>query len=305
MFPREMMLYRITQPLDITPDQLDEALKSKPARPCGSQEMTTYVFTTALIAGSESLVHASTGYWLIAAEKHEKKLKGKVVREELLKRVQKIETEQARKVYKKERDTIKDEVVMDFLPRAFDEKEVVRAILNVEQNLIMVLTSSAKKAEDLLSTLREVLGSLPVRPFAVKVAPSATFTEWLKKQETSSGFFLLDECELRDTHEDGGTVRCKRQDLTGEEIQLHLTSGKLVSKLSLAYEDKFSFQIDDKLTLKRLRFEDVLQEQAERDGGDDAAGQLDASFTLAAMTMGEFLPVLVEALGGELVPEGI
>ncbi|MEG6913858.1 recombination-associated protein RdgC, partial [Pseudomonas aeruginosa] len=136
MFPREMMLYRITQPLDITPDQLDEALKSKPARPCGSQEMTTYGFTTPLIAGSESLVHASTGYWLIAAEKHEKKLKGKVVREELLKRVQKIETEQARKVYKKERDTIKDEVVMDFLPRAFDEKEVVRAILNVEQNLI-------------------------------------------------------------------------------------------------------------------------------------------------------------------------
>ncbi|MGV8489062.1 recombination-associated protein RdgC, partial [Pseudomonas aeruginosa] len=97
-----------------------------------------------------------------------------------------IEVEQARKVYKKERDTIKDEVVMDFLPRAFDEKEVVRAILNVEQNLIMVLTSSAKKAEDLLSTLREVLGSLPVRPFTVKVAPSATFTDWLKKQEAAS-----------------------------------------------------------------------------------------------------------------------
>ena len=87
--------------------------------------------------------------------------------------------------------------------------------------------------------------------------------------------------------------------------RMAVTSGKLVSKLSVAYEDKFSFQIDDKLTLKRLRFEDVLQEQAERDGGDDAAGQLDASFTLAAMTMGEFLPVLVEALGGELVPEGI
>lgn len=59
-------------------------------------------------------------------------------------------------------------------------------------------------------------------------------------------------------------VRCKRQDLTSEEIQLHLTAGKLVTQLSLAWSDKLSFVLDDKLAVKRLRFEDLLQEQAER-----------------------------------------
>ncbi|MDI7110895.1 recombination-associated protein RdgC, partial [Pseudomonas aeruginosa] len=99
--------------------------------------------------------------------------------------------------------------------------------------------------------------------------------------------------------------RCKRQDLTSEEIQLHLTAGKLVTQLSLAWSDKLSFVLDDKLAVKRLRFEDLLQEQAEKDGGEDALGQLDASFTLMMLTFAEFLPAPFEALGGDDIPPGV
>jgi recombination associated protein RdgC len=34
-------------------------------------------------------------------------------------------------------------------------------------------------------------------------------------------------------------------------------------------------------------------------------GQLDASFTLMMLTFGDFLPALIEALGGEETPQGI
>ncbi|KSJ98283.1 hypothetical protein APA24_21400 [Pseudomonas aeruginosa] len=37
----------------------------------------------------------------------------------------------------------------------------------------------------------------------------------------------------------------------------------------------------------------------------DAAGQLDASFVLMMLTFREFIPQLLEALGGEEVPVGI
>ena len=162
-----------------------------------------------------------------------------------------------------------------------------------------------RASERVVSALRDVFGSLPVRPLAVKMAPTATLTDWVKTQQAAPDFFVLDECELRDTHEDGGIVRCKRQDLTGEEIQLHLTTGKVVTQLSLAWQDKLSFMLDDKMTVKRLKFEDLLQDQAEQDGGDEALGQLDASFTLMMLTFGDFLPALVEALGGEETPQGI
>ncbi|WP_286977870.1 recombination-associated protein RdgC, partial [Pseudomonas sp.] len=212
---------------------------------------------------------------------------------------------QMRKVYKKERDQIKDEIVQAFLPRAFIRKSATFAAIAPAQGLILVDASSPKRAEDLLSTLREVMGSLPVRPLTVKIAPSATLTEWVSTQKAAADFVIGDECELRDTHEDGGIVRCKRQDLGGEEIQLHMSSGKQVTQLALAWQEKLSFVLDDKLVIKRLRFDDLLQDQAEQDGGDDNLGQLDASFTLMMMTLVEFLPPLFEALGGEDTPQGI
>ncbi|MBV2132803.1 recombination-associated protein RdgC [Pseudomonas sp. MAP12] len=306
MWFRNLLVYRLTQDLQLDVEKLEAALASKPARPCASQELATYGFVAPLGKGADApLVHASQDFLLIAARKEERILPGSVVRDALKEKIDEIEEQQMRKVYKKERDQLKDEIVQTFLPRAFIRRNMTFAAIAPQQGLILVDASSPKKAEDLLSTLREALGSLPVRPLSVKVAPTATFTDWMKNQQASNGLQLLDECELRDTHEDGGIVRCKRQDLGSDEVQNHLAAGKLVTKLSLAWSDKLSLLIDDKLALKRLRFEDLLQDQAEQDGGDDALAQQDASFTLMMLTFVEFLPQLIEALGGEEIPQGI
>ncbi|QRE00639.1 DNA recombination-dependent growth factor [Pseudomonas phage Itty13] len=300
MFFRNALIYRFAQHIDLKPDALAEALATKPHREPASQELTTYGFVPPF--GSELVQHVD-GAMLIAAKKTERILPGAVVREELAKKVAEIEEQQMRKVYKKEKDQLKDEIVLNLLPRAFLRHKATFAILGEE--FIIVDATSARHAEDLLSTLREALGSLPVRPLAVKVAPTASMTDWVKTQEAPGDFHLLDECDLRDTHEDGGIVRCKRQDLTSEETQLHLTAGKLVTKLSMAWGDKLSFVLDDKLAIKRLRFEDLLQEQAEKDGGEDAHGQLVASLAIAAGSLYELIAALTEALGGEELPTGV
>ncbi len=306
MWFRNLLVYRLTQDLPFDAQALETALAAKPARPCASQELTTYGFIAPFGKGEDApLVHISQDFMLIAARKEDRILPGSVVRDAVKEKVEEIEAEQMRKVYKKERDQIKDEIIQAFLPRAFIRRSSTFAAIAPKQGLILVNAASPKKAEDLLSTLREAIGSLPVRPLSVKVAPTATMTEWVKTQTAAPGFHVLDECELRDTQEDGGIVRCKRQDLTSEEIQLHLSAGKFVTQLSLAWEDKLSFVLDDKTIIKRLRFEDLLTDQAEQDGGDEALGQLDASFTLMMLTFTEFLPQLFEALGGEEIPQGI
>lgn len=306
MWFRNLLVYRLTQDLPFDAEALETALAAKPARPCASQELTTYGFVAPFGKGEDApLVHVSQDFMLIAARKEDRILPGSVVRDALKEKVDEIEAEQMRKVYKKERDQLKDEIIQAFLPRAFIRRSSTFAAIAPKQGLVLVNAASPKRAEDLLSTLREAIGSLPVRPLTVKVAPTATLTDWVKTQQAADHFTVLDECELRDTQEDGGIIRCKRQDLTGEEIQLHLSSGKQVTQLSLAWQDKLSFVLDDKMIIKRLRFEDLLQDQAEQDGGDDALGQLDASFTLMMLTFGEFLPQLFEALGGEEIPQGI
>lgn len=306
MWFKNLLSYRLTQEVPFEAQALEDALASKPARPCASQELTTYGFIAPFGKGEDApLVHVSGEFLLIAARKEERILPSSVVNDAVKEKVEEIETEQMRKVYKKERDQIKDEIIQAFLPRAFIRRSMIFAAIAPRLGMILVNSASAKRAEDLLSTLREVMGSLPVRPATVKIAPTATMTDWVKSQQAAEGFYVLDECELRDTAEDGGIVRCKRQDLTGEEIQLHLSTGKMVTQLALAWQDKLSFVLDDKMVIKRLKFEELLQEQAEQDGGDEAAQQFDASFQLMMMTFAEFLPVLFEALGGEEIPQGV
>jgi recombination associated protein RdgC len=306
MWFKNLLTYRLTQDVPFEAEALEAALASKPARPCASQELTTYGFVAPFGKGEDApLVHVSGEFLLIAARKEERILPSSVVNDAVKEKVEEIETEQMRKVYKKERDQIKDEIIQAFLPRAFIRRSMIFAAIAPRLGMILVNSASAKRAEDLLSTLREVMGSLPVRPATVKIAPTATMTDWVKSQQAAEGFYVLDECELRDTAEDGGIVRCKRQDLTGEEIQLHLSTGKVVTQLALAWQDKLSFVLDDKMVIKRLKFEELLQEQAEQDGGDEAQQQFDASFLLMMMTFTEFLPVLFEALGGEEIPQGV
>ncbi|MBH2037713.1 MAG: recombination-associated protein RdgC [Pseudomonadales bacterium] len=306
MWFRNLLVYRLTQDLPFVADELQAALAAKPARPCASQELTTYGFVAPFGKGADApLVHVSQDFILIAARKEDRILPGSVVRDALKEKVEEIEAEQMRKVYKKERDQLKDEIIQAFLPRAFIRRSTTFAAIAPKQGLILVNSASPKRAEDLLSTLREAIGSLPVRPLTVKMAPTAVLTEWVKTQQAAEHFTALDECELRDPQEDGGIIRCKRQDLTSDEIQLHLSTGKQVTQLSLAWQDKLSFVLDEKMIVKRLRFEDLLQDQAEQDGGDDDLSQQDASFTLMMLTFGEFLPQLFDALGGEETPQGI
>lgn len=306
MWFRNLLVYRLTQDLPFVADELQAALAAKPARPCASQELTTYGFVAPFGKGADApLVHVSQDFILIAARKEDRILPGSVVRDALKEKVEEIEAEQMRKVYKKERDQLKDEIIQAFLPRAFIRRLTTFAAIAPKQGLILVNSASPKRAEDLLSTLREAIGSLPVRPLTVKMAPTAVLTEWVKTQQAAEHFTALDECELRDPQEDGGIIRCKRQDLTSDEIQLHLSTGKQVTQLSLAWQDKLSFVLDEKMIVKRLRFEDLLQDQAEQDGGDDDLSQQDASFTLMMLTFGEFLPQLFDALGGEEIPQGI
>ena len=306
MFFKNLLVYRLTQTLNIDVEALQTALATKPARDPATQELGTYGFVAPYGKGEEApLVYERNGYLMIAARKATRQLPGSVVREAVVGKVEAIEAEQGRKVYKKERDQIKDEIIQALLPHAFVRNSRTFAAIDLKAGLIMVNTSSANTAEDLLSTLREAIGSLPVRPLSIKVAPSASMTDWVRNEKAPADFFVLDSALLRDNHEDGGTITARGQDLTSDEIKLHLSTGKVVTQLALAYQDKLSFVLNDKLTVSRLKFQDILVDQASADGGEEADGQFAASFVLMMLTLTVFLSSLVEALGGEEVPQGI
>ncbi|MBM5458896.1 recombination-associated protein RdgC [Pseudomonas sp. P66] len=306
MWFKNLLTYRLTQELSLTLESLEAALGSKPARLPESQVAQTAGFISPNSKHPDApLAHQVDGVYLIALRTYERLLPSSAVTDAVAEKVEEIESSQSRKVYKKEKDQIKDEIIQSFLPRAFINKKTTYAALDLKNNLIYVNTASAKAAEALLSTLREVLGSLPVRPVTVKIAPTATYTDWIRNGAAAENFFVLSNCCLNDQGEDGGEINVKNQDLTSDDIKQLLEGGKVVTKIHLAFKDLLSFSVNDKLVVQGLRFESLLQDQALEDGGDDKDGQFDASFLLMMATLNEMVPQLLSGLGGEEIPQGI
>ncbi|MDV3505393.1 recombination-associated protein RdgC [Marinobacter sp. M-5] len=300
MWFRNARVFRFTKPFDISAEALEEKLQGDAFKPCGPQETTRQGWVPPLGKHSDMLVHSTNGYHLIALRKEDKILPGSVVKEIVEERAEAIEIEQSRKVRRKEKDEIKEQVMLEMLPQAFSKNHRSFAYLAPQDGLLVVDAGSSKQAEDLASFLRKSLGSLPVRPPAVEQAPAFTFTGWLNESIDLPGTIELGtECELKDPSEDGGVVRCKGLDLKADEIRNHLDAGMQVTKLSLTWEDNLSFVLDEELGIKRLKFGDTLQEKLDDVDADDAAARFDAAFALMTLELARLIPGLLEALGGE------
>lgn len=300
MWFRNARVFRFTKPFTISPEELEEKLAADAFKPCGPQETARHGWVPPLGKHGELLVHSAGGYHLIALRKEEKLLPGPVIKELVEEKAEAIEQEQGRKVRKKEKDELKEEVMLEMLPRAFSRNRRSYAYLAPADGVLVVDAGSAKQAEDLASALRQSLGSLPVRPPVLEQAPAFTFTGWLDESiDLPAAIQLGTECELKDPSEDGGVVRCKGLDLRADEIQNHLEAGMQVTKLSLTWDDNVSFVLDEEFGIRRLKFGETLQEKLDDVDADDAAAKFDAAFSLMTLELARLIPGLLEALGGE------
>jgi len=300
MWFRNARVFHFTKPFEITAEALEEKLQADTFKPCGPQETVRQGWVSPLGKHGEQLVHSANGYHLIALRKEEKILPGPVVKEAVEERAEAIELDQGRKVRRKEKEEIKEQVMLEMLPRAFSRNRRCFAYLAPQDGLLIVDAGSAKQAEDLASSLRKSLGSLPVRPPAVEQSPAFTFTAWLNETiNLPASLVLGDECELKDPEEDGGVVRCKGLDLKACEVLNHLEAGMQVTRLSLTWEKNVSFVLDEELGIRRLKFGETLQEQLDDVDADDAVARFDAGFAIMTLELSRLIPGLLEALGGE------
>jgi recombination associated protein RdgC len=244
-------------------------------------------------------VHTANGFMMICGKKQEKVIPAAVVNEMVQQKILDAEDQQGRKLSKKERTAIKDELIFELLPRAFTYSNKTYAYIDPKGGWLIVDAASSKKAEDLLSLLRKCLGSLPAVPLNTIEKPIATMTAWLTNNTAPADITIEDECELRAPEEEGGIIRCKRHDLSLPEIKNHLDTGKEVIKLAVSWADRLSFIIDENLAVKRLKFLDLIQDQVADIETYDQAEQFDVDFSIMSLELANFLPRLVELFGGE------
>jgi recombination associated protein RdgC len=300
MWFKNIRIYRFTQPFTLKPEQLDQALSKARFIPCNSQDQIRMGWVSPINGqtNNELFVHVSQNYFMICSKRQDKVLPTAVINEFLMEKIEATEETEGRTVGRKERQSLKDQVIMELLPKAFTRSSLQYAYIAPEQGYIIIDAASANKAEEILSSLRQTLGSLPVVPLSSKQIPVQIMTRWVTESTAPGKFTLGDECELADPKESGNVIRCKQQDLTAREINNLLQSGMVVTKLSLNWMAGINFILNEELAIKRVRFEDDIREKSDSIGAQTQAEQFDVDFSVMTIELMALIKDLLDAVGG-------
>jgi recombination associated protein RdgC len=170
-----------------------------------------------------------------------------------------------------------------------------------QQGWLLVDASSHKRAEDLLNQLRQALGSLKVQLVQTQVQADKVMTAWVQGETMPQGWALEDECELRDPMTEGSKISVKGQELLCDEIAAHISTGMLVKRLALEWQQQIRLVLHEDLSLHRLRLCDEYRDQLEADTPEEALAARDTELARMGLEYARLLPELIAAFGGEHV----
>ena len=165
---------------------------------------------------------------------------------------------------------------------------VTTALYDEQNQWFIVNSSSAGRAEEVLSLVRKALGSLPALPWIDQNQLNLAMQQWLTNKGLPQGFVLGNEAELKAPDEEGAKVKFSNHLLSADEVQSHLQD-KLVTSISLERPEALSCAITDDGALKRLKFHDLLTGQNDELGWEDLSARLDADLLLMATTLNSAL----------------
>jgi recombination associated protein RdgC len=139
--------------------------------------------------------------------------------------------------------------------------------------------------ELLFKQLQTTLERFPITPLQAQVSPASVMSSWLLQNTLPASLETGSECEIQDDSEDKATIRFKALEPLSEDITRHLADNMRVKNLAVRWTDKVSFVMFEDLSLRKLKVDDALKEQAFSDSQGGGLADLDADFALMSLTL--------------------
>ena len=301
MWFKNLVVYRLPADWSVAPAELEEKLAQRALQPCGSFDMQSRGWVHA--SAAERFVHTTHGQHLLALGVEQKLLPASIVRQVAADRAKVIEQQQGFPVGRRQMRELKERVLEELRARALTRRRTTRAWIDPTHGWLVVDAAGAPRADELIETLRDTLGSLAVQLVETERSPSASMGAWLALGDAPLRFTIDQDLELQAADQTKATIRYTRYPLEAREIRQHLTAGMYPTRLGLTWNDRISFVLTDKLQIKRVEFLAIDKEsradQSQPDQELAAQEQFEIDFMLMAGELNQLLADLGQALGGQ------
>ncbi len=287
MWFKNARLFQLDDHFAIDSEELDAALKAKSLKPCGPQQLSSAGWVSPFGPEGELFVLQSGLAQLFCLGEEEKILPASVINHHLEEKLTAIKKETGTPVGRQHKTELKQQLVFELLPQAFVKPKRTQAYFDNAAKLLVVDSSSQNAAENLVSHLRDTLGSIKATPFGESSAVASILTRWLNQGRAEGGLVFGHEIVLEDTQENGGVIRARKVDLLADEMQSHLENGYTVKEMGLVYNDRIEFVLGNDLGVRKIKFTDVVLDQLDHAVMESDAQMLDTHFTLLSLELRE------------------
>ncbi len=299
---KNVTIYRIAPGWDATLESMEAALDAARFVPCSASQDKSVGWAEPRGEEHGPLVESVGGQRILKLVIETKAVPGAVVKEKAQEAADHIEATTGRKPGKKETKELREDALAALLPQAFPRRGSVWVWFDQENGLLVTDAGSQGKNDEVVTALVRAFDGLALTLLQTAMTPQTAMTQWLATTEPEAdwpeGFNVERECELKSADEEKSAVKFTRHHLLTDEVRKHLAEGKLPTRLALSWEGRIGFTLTESMQLKKLAFlEGVFDDRP----NDDESG-FDTDVALATGELGQLIPALVGALGGEIEP---
>lgn len=236
----------------------------------------------------------------------DKIIPGKVIKDELRKRVEAVRADTGRKAGKKEKREIRENVVDDLARQAFTSVETVEAYYNPETKWLVIPSTKRKLCDKLVSALVFACESVKTETIHVSdVAMGLTtrLTQWLEGEEEAFGVF--DPCGTVELAQDDRRLRVKMASLSQAEegLRTALRQGFRVKTMALRHGGKTEFSLTEDLKAKGLIF--VTQPEPSDEQEDAWTPQIAVEFADTCDVISDLIDMFSKETTDEAAAENV
>jgi len=301
MFFKNLVFHRLPADWALSAADFESKLSGRILRPCGPFDLSSRGWVPVTADGR--FLHTVDQQHMIAFGTDDKLLPGSVVRQVAQERAEIQAREQGFPVGRKQMRDLRARVADELRARALTRRRVTHAWIDPAAGWFAVDAASIPRAEMVVETLSDTLGSFA--PIGIETArsPQAAMASWLLGGEAPARFTIDEDLELQAADKTKAVIRYTRHPLDGKEIRAHLAAGKYPTRLGLTWNDRVSFLLTQTLQVKRLDFLELSKDETEGDDVDPAE-QFDIDFAVMAAELAKLLKDLTAVLGQEAVDTG-